>query len=115
MEDKLIQILERSGYPVYKQGSLSDDEDYPEAFFTFWNNETIEGALYDNENYSEIGDFDVNFYSSDPEQVYSELNKAKKELKQNGYIITDAGHDIASDEPTHTGRGINVLVEQYQF
>lgn len=113
MEDKLIEILEGFGYPVFRQGSLSDDEGYPDSFFTFWNNITEESAFYDNENHSETGDFDVNFYSTKPDLIYSELQKAKKALKQNKFIIADAGHDVISDEPTHTGRGINVLFLQY--
>lgn len=112
MEDKLIEILEAFGYPVHRQGSLSDEEGYPDSFFTFWNNATEEGAFYDNENHSEIGDFDVNFYSTEPDLIYSELLKAKKALKQNGFTIIDAGHDVMSDEPTHTGRGMNVLLLQ---
>ena len=113
MEDKLIELLESFGYPVFRQGSLSDEEGYPASFFTFWNNLTEEGTHYDNQSHSETGDFDVNFYSTDPGLIYSKLIEAKKLLKQNGYIITDSGHDVMSDEQTHTGRGINVLFTNY--
>ena len=113
MEDKLIELLEAFGYPVFRQGSLAEDEPYPNSFFTFWNNETPEGTYYDNQNHSETGDFDVNFYSTDPELVDSKLTEAKETLKQNGFIITDSGHDVASDEQTHTGRGITVLLTTY--
>ena len=53
--------------------------------------------------------FDVNFYSVDPEKTYSVLSEAKKKLKEKGFIIYDSGHDVGSDRPTHTGRGIGVL------
>lgn len=109
IEDLLINILESFGVPVMRQGSLSDDEDYPETFFTFWNNLTGEGAFYDDENYSEFADYDVNVYSSDPNAVYTFLRDAKKKLKQNGFSIANAGHDVASDVDTHTGRGLNAL------
>lgn len=109
IEDLLIEILESFNVPVIRQGSLSDDEDYPETFFTFWNNLTEEGSFYDNENRSEMADYDVNVYSSDPSSVYTFLREAKKKLKQNGFSIPDAGHDVASDVDTHTGRGLNAL------
>lgn len=113
MEDKLIQLLESFGYPVYRQGSISEDESYPETFFTFWNNLSEEGTFYDNESHSEIGDFDVNIYSTNPTLIYTTLKEAKQLLKQNDFIITDSGHDVLSDEQTHTGRGMNVLIIEY--
>ena len=33
---------------------------------------------------------------------------AERILKNNGFIISGKGSDIPSDEPTHTGRGIEV-------
>lgn len=36
MEDKLIELLESFGYPVFLQGSLGSGDDYPSSFFTFW-------------------------------------------------------------------------------
>jgi hypothetical protein len=33
---------------------------------------------------------------------------AERVLKNNGFIISGKGYDIPSDEPTHTGRGIEV-------
>lgn len=113
MEDKLIQLLESFGYPVYRQGSISEDESYPETFFTFWNNLSEEGTFYDNESHSEAGDFDVNIYSSNPTLIYTTLKEAKQLLKQNNFIIADSGHDVLSDEQTHTGRGMNVLIIEY--
>lgn len=109
VEDLLINILESFEVPVIRQGSLSDNEDYPETFFTFWNNLTGESAFYDDESHSELADYDVNIYSSDPSAVYAFLREAKKKLKQNGFSIPDAGHDVASDVDTHTGRGLNAL------
>lgn len=109
MKNKLIELLESFGYPVYLQGSLSEDEAYPESFFTFWNNESYDNNHYDNEAASYTWSFDVNFYSVDPELVNTMLLSAKATLKQNGWIVGGKGYDVASDEPTHTGRGINAL------
>ena len=113
MREQLYTLLMTFGFPVYLQGSMAQDEAYPEHFFTFWNNETTEGNHYDNGPISYIWSFDVNFYSIDPGTVSQMLMSAKALLKQNGWIISGKGHDVASDEPSHTGRGITALyVEQ---
>lgn len=110
MEDSLIEILESLGYPVLRQGSLSSDkEDYPDNFFTFWNNDSLDHSHYNNNEYGTDWDFDVNFYSNDPAKTYSELAKAKKKLKEAHWIVSGKGYDVASDEVTHTGRGIRVF------
>lgn len=112
MKDLLIKTLETFGYPVILQGTLSKDEAYPESFFTFWNNDSYDGNHYNNDAVSYVWDFDVNFYSTDPALVNSKLIEAKTKLKQQGFIVPGKGYDVASDEPTHTGRGINVLKEE---
>ena len=109
MKDLLIETLKSRNYPIYQQGSLSENEPYPDSFYTFWNNSSDGDSYYDNEAHCYIWDFDLNFYSIDPNLVNSELLEAKKLLKMVGFIINGKGYDVISDEPTHTGRGINVL------
>lgn len=108
VKELLISVLESFGYPVFLQGSLAEDEAYPESFFTFFNNDSYDAMFYDNSEYETLYDFDLNFYSIDPELVNSILLEAKKALKKQGFVIDGAGYDVASDEPTHTGRGINL-------
>ena len=110
MEDKLIELLESFGYPVKRQGSLSEDEQYPETFFTFWNNDEYEATAYDNETKRVTYDFDVNVYSTDPATVYDLIRSARALLKENGFVTPSRGYDVASDEDTHTGRGMNALI-----
>lgn len=112
MEDKLIELLESFGYPVILQGSLGQDDDYPSAFFTFWQNDSSDGSHYDNDARSEIFDYDVNLYADNPSLVYSKLKEAKQLLKENNFIISGSGYSVVSDELTHTGRGMNVLYRQ---
>ena len=112
MEDLLIEVLSSFGYPVRLQGSLAEDEEYPNNFFTFWNNNSNSQSFYDNDESTIVYDYDVNFYSNDPEAVYTKLREAKKLLKQNGFIVSGDGHSVSSDEPTHDGRGMNVLYLQ---
>lgn len=108
-EDILIDLLSTLGYSVIRQGSLTEDDEYEDTFFTFWNNETPEQAFYDNQPHSEVSDFDVNIYSTDNTILYGKLREAKTMLRANGFTIIDSGHDVMSDEVSHTGRGINVL------
>lgn len=95
-------------YPVYLQGSLEKTQAYPDHFFTYWNNNTEDSAHYSNMEHSEIWDFDLNFYSIDAEKVNSVLKAVKTELRSKGFTIGSVGYDVISDEPTHTGRGMNV-------
>lgn len=108
MKEKLIEILETFGFPVFLQGSLGDSK-YPKSFFTFWNNETPDGNHYDNDAASWSWNFDVNFYSDNPVLVNTVLLSARAKLRENGFVIRGKGYDLMSDEPTHTGRGINAL------
>lgn len=105
----LIDSLESFGYPVMLQGSLMPETKYPDSFFTFWNNASDDESFYDNAPSRLIWDFDLNFYSNNPELVNSVLMQAKSILKQAGFIVNGAGYDVMSDEITHSGRGINLI------
>ena len=109
MEDVLIEILSTLKYPVIRQGSLAPDETYPDTFFTFWNNDETEHSAYDNDTANVDYDFDVNVYSTNPDTAYQLLSQARKLLKENGWIIATRGYDVASDEITHIGRGMEIL------
>ena len=108
MEDKLIEILEDFNYPVYRQGSLAGDSNYPDDFFTFWNTDSPDHAYYDNADYGTSWSYNVFFYSTNPLHTYDVLSEAIKALKAAGWVVGGKGFDVQSDEITHTGRGINV-------
>ena len=112
VKNLLLDTLGAFGYPVYMQGSLSVDDAYPDAFFTFWNNYTDDSAFFDNTENQVIWDFDLNFYSNDPVLVNTVLLQAKAALKAVGFIPDGSGHDVVSDESTHTGRGLTLLFIQ---
>ena len=109
MKDALIALLETFGYPVRLQGSIAENEQYPDSFFTFWNNDTFDGSHYDNDAINYVWDFDVNFYSINPTLVNNILLDVRTLLKSNGWIISGKGYDVATDEPTHTVRAINAI------
>ena len=107
----MIDTLEENfkDYPIMLQGSMGLEEEYPDSFFTFFNNDTMDTAFFDNQETMTVWDFDLNFYSIDPDLVNDVLIQAKKVLKAEGFIIDGKGYDVLSDEPTHTGRGMNIL------
>lgn len=107
MKNKLIDILESRGFPVFLQGSLNADGKYPDTFFTFWNFETPDGQFYDNESHSAVWGFWVFIYSNDPETVETEETTIRKLLKENGFILSGR-EDADSGRETHTGRMITV-------
>ena len=109
MVSELLKLLKEYGYPVRRQGSFSPTEKYPKSFFTWWNPETDDVSFYDNKEAATVWDFDVNFYSTSPELVYETIADVIRKLKEHGWIISGKGYDVASDEPTHFGRGINAL------
>lgn len=112
MEDKLIEILESLGYPVFLQGSMLADQPYPSSFFTFWNDSTDGISFYENGEQAIEWMFSVNFYSTDPTLVNNKLIEVKPLLRNAGFIVNGAGYSVASDEITHTGRGITLLYRQ---
>ena len=114
MEDNLIALLEQFNLPVIRQGSLAPDEAYPDTFFTFWNTGEVEQSAYNNETASVVYTFQVNVYSTDPGTTYSQLTAARQLFKANGWETPDRGHDIASDEITHTGRGMTVTFLKFE-
>lgn len=109
MEENLIELLQTLGYKAYRQGSIPENQAYPDTFFTFWNNETIEHSAFDNDTSIITYDYDVNVYSTDISVCVDLLEQARTLLKQNNWIITVISNDMASDEITHVGKGMRVL------
>lgn len=112
MVNELINILEPLGYDIFKQGSLLPDQPYPDTFFTFWNNAADGSAHYDNKETAVSWSYDLNVYSSDPQLVNTVLLQAKELLTDNNWVVSGKGHDVLSDEVTHTGRGITILYRE---
>lgn len=103
IKNDLVVLLETLNYPVFLQGSLNPDEQYPESFFTFWNFSTPEAAFYDNNAKRANWGFWVYFYSTDPLKVEQVPEQARQLLKQNGYILSGKPNDISVERATHTG------------
>lgn len=112
MKEALINLLATFGFPVRLQGTFAKDENYPAAFFTFWNDETYDGAHYDNDAVAFVWAFTINFYATDPALVNNILKQVRTLLRAHGWIINGVGSDTPVDEPTHTGRSIDALYLQ---
>lgn len=103
MKTLLIETLEATSYPVYLQGTMAEDEAYPDSFITFFVIDSNDAAHYDNESTGTAWEYQVIFYSSDPRLVEAVPKDIRSRLKAAGFIPRGRGRDIPSDEPTHTG------------
>lgn len=112
MEDTIKSILKPLGFPVKRQGSFKPSELYPDHFFTFWNNSADGTSYYSNKEGALLWVYSLNFYTNNPEYTTSKLLEAKELLIKAGWIVSGAGYDVMSDEPTHTGRGIIITYRQ---
>ena len=95
MKEKLIEILETMGYSAYLQGSMSEDDKYPESFFTFWNFDTEEIRHYNNKATFISYGFWVYFYSVNPALVENVMKETVTKLKENKFLITVAGMEVS--------------------
>ena len=111
MTDLLIKTLESINNNsfkdlVFRQGSAPAE--YPDSFFTFFNFENPLSSHYDNDATRTNWGYVIYFYSNFKENGVSFLddtfNLALAALKAAGFILTNRGEDIASDEPSHLGK-----------
>jgi hypothetical protein len=115
MKQKLIEVLERfTPGAVYLQGTFSPDEEYPEAFTTFWADYTDDISHYDDATHAVAWGFSVIFYSSDPVKVNTIPFQIAAALRAAGFIPQGKGFDIPSDVPSHTGWAMDFLIREIQ-
>lgn len=108
MKNELMQLLETLGYEVYEQGSFTDSEQYPDNFFTIWNNDTETLDFYDNKEAGYVWYFTINFYSISPALTVDVLLHAKELLISKGWIAPGKGKDTYSASKNHSGRSLEV-------
>ena len=110
MIDFLVDTLLLLGLPVFRQGSLSDDGEYPDAFYTFWNPRSDGKSFYNNKEYGIIWEFVVYYYTNDATNIETGLKDAIDALKNVGFIIGGSGFDVESEEITHVGRAFRAYI-----
>ena len=103
MKTFLIETLETLGFPVILQGTIAENEPYPNDFITFFTTDTEENAAFDNETALTTWNFQIGFYSSNPAHVATESKRIRATLKNAGFIPQGKGYDIPSGVETHTG------------
>lgn len=114
MWSKLEEVFEKMGLPYSRQGSYSDESEYPASFFTFWNPEATEEEYYDNGAHRAIWYWDIYYYTNDPSTLYGKMDEFAKLAKEAGFILDGRGNDIASDRPDYPGRTISIIyLEEY--
>lgn len=105
MNEELVNLLSTFGYPVIQQGSMGEDEAYPDSLFTFYNIDTPDDGFYDNNPTRSIWTYYIYFYSNDPLLVNTKLREVTDLLRKNKWIVNQRnGYDIESDVDTHSGR-----------
>lgn len=110
MKELLISVLETiCPNNVFLQGTLAENEQYPESFITFWTDYTDDNSHYDNAVHSINWSFTVIFYSSNPALVLSKPAEIRTALKAAGFIPQGRGNDTPSDQPSHTGWAMDFI------
>lgn len=114
MWTKLESIFKELGLPYSRQGSYTDDSEYPPSFFTFWNPNTPEGMFYDNKAVKCDWYWDIYYYTNDPSTLYSKMDEFAELAKKAGFVLDGKAYDIASDRPDYPGRTIRIIyIEEY--
>lgn len=112
MDDLLIEILEKVGYEVIKQGTIEADEECPRSFFTYWNWDSPRNEHYDNKYHSVTYYYQIQFFSDDIKIVDVAMNKAVELLENNGFNIDEEPTDTYSDIPNYTGKYLEANIEK---
>lgn len=116
MKQKLIAGLEACGFvngkTVILQGTLAENEPYPEEFVTIWTDFTADNSHFDNAVASVDWNFTVIYYTSDPEKLAKKPKEIINTLRQAGFIPQGRGQDIPSDEKTHTGWAMEFIYKE---
>lgn len=106
----LKDVFELIDVPIYRQGSLAENEEYPDATFcTYWMRADDLEDWYDNKPRKREISCDINIYSNDYDTMSQKIQKIRDDCIEND-IVTSSIHDLASDDANYTGQGITVTV-----
>jgi len=113
MKELLISILEDfCADDVYLQGTLNENEDFPQKFITFFVTDTEDIEHFDDLLIGTAWHFSVIFYSNDPDEVNSVPFEIAAALKNAGFIQEGKGRDIASNIAGYTGWAMDFVIRE---
>lgn len=99
----LIDTVEALGYPVYLQGSLPEDGQWPRSFFTHWIFDAVDTLHYSGAPHCCDFGYWLYFYSADRTLVDTVPITAKRALQAKGFVFDGHPLDVSSGRPSHTG------------
>ena len=106
----LKDIFELIDVPIYRQGSLAENEAYQDATFcTYWMRSDDLDDWYDNKPRKRKISCDINIYSNDYDTMSQKIQKIRDDCIKND-IVVGSVHDLASDDVNYTGQGVTVTV-----
>ena len=106
----LKDIFELIDVPIYLQGTLAEDEKYPdETFCTYWMRSDDLEDWYVTKPRKRMIVCDINIYSDDYDVMREKILKVRDDCIESD-IITSSIHDLASDDVNYTGQGVTVTV-----
>lgn len=110
MKETLIEILSQFvGDEVYLQGTMAEDQAYPDKFITYFTSGSDFESFYDNDPNRIDWTLSVIFYSSDPNEVLEIPPQIIRALRSEGFIPINAGMDVISDVISHTGWAMDFI------
>lgn len=114
LEKVLTKFEEQEGLPYYRQGSLTEGEELPSSFITFWNSSTPESAFYDNDPHSAIWTWQIYIYTNDPSKLYTLADSFLELAREEGFVRQGKANDIASSIESYVGRFFTLkFIEKY--
>lgn len=100
---QLFDLFDEIGLPYFRQGSLSD-EDYAPSFFTFWNIDSPNLQIRDNEAKTFAEYVQVGFYTNNANKIYSVMDDFIDRAKEKGFVVEGRARDANADKDDYFGR-----------
>lgn len=107
--DIIEDVFGELGYPYLRQGSLQSKDDYPKAFYTFWNIGDFPRMDYDDRPRMIESQWSICSYTGDPAELYAMLNAFILKCLEKNAII-GAVQDVDSDRADYYGRNVTVTL-----
>ncbi len=108
MWSKLQEVFDYLALPYYRQGSLADGEETPDAYYTFWNTASADLSHYDNNAHRVEWTWQVWSFTDNADDIYVIMENLINAATEAGFIAIGKGKDIATVSPTLYGREITL-------